>query len=59
MTTRDERALELAQHAFQLSRKIITPVGIHKRYQFNDTLDPYARLIEFVHREGTNIWPRP
>lgn len=56
MTTREERVLELAQNVFQLSRKIMTPVNIHKRYQFNDADDPHARLIEFVHHEGSMLW---
>lgn len=57
MSTRDERVLELAQYAFQMARKITTPVDIRKRYQFNDAEDPHARLIEFVHHEGAILWP--
>jgi hypothetical protein len=56
MTTRDEQVLELAHETFQMSRKITTPVDIHKRYQTNDNDDPYARLIEFVHEAGTTLF---
>ena len=56
MTTRDEQVLELAHDAFQMSRKITTPVDIHKRFQLNDKDDPHARLIEFVHRTGTSLF---
>ncbi len=59
MTTRDEQVLELAHDAFQMSRKIITPVDIHKRYQRNDHDDPHARLIEFVHMTGKTLFGSP
>lgn len=58
MNSRDERVLELAQYAFQMSRNLPTLVDVQKRYQFNDSDDPHARLIEFVHREGSLIWSR-
>jgi hypothetical protein len=56
MTSRDEQVLEMAHDAFTMSRKITEPVDFHKRYRVDDSEDPHARLIEFVHQTGSALF---
>ena len=52
----DERVLELAHTAFEISRKITEPVDFHKRYNADDLEDPHVALIDWVYQTGSVLF---